>query len=351
MGQTAEFGSGTLETAFEWRIRIEQQGLSDVEKEEFDRWLDAAPGHAIAYERASAGWHQFGKLERQDLTKSAVRTSPVLSASSTSLRNRLSSLFSVGPALGFVTAMILLGFWVFPVPQQDDSISGPLKPAVAAYSTSKGEIRTITLPDHSRVTLGAASTLLSEYSDTAREISLEEGAAVFEVVPDANRPFSVQADAVTATALGTVFEVRNSGGTVRVAVNEGRVEFASPLTIGQRATDLMQRTPLAPGEFGAVFDSTDETLIGAIAENTFAAWQHSRLDYEAATLNEIVADANRYYEIPIVLSSELGDIVQRRVTASFPSGDLEMLIAGVEALFPVIFDRSNPEEVVIRSRP
>jgi transmembrane sensor len=58
-------------------------------------------------------------------------------------------------------------------------------------------------------------------------VELAEGAAHFDVVPDASRTFEVHAAAVIVRVVGTSFHVERKDGLVRVAVEHGRVEVES----------------------------------------------------------------------------------------------------------------------------
>jgi len=95
-----------------------------------------------------------------------------------------------------------------------------------SYVTALGELREITLPDGSRVTLGGDSKLMTHFTWRVRSVELHQGEAFFRVKHDALRPFVVHSAGGRTTAVGTAFEVRRYEDHVQVWVREGTVAIA-----------------------------------------------------------------------------------------------------------------------------
>ena len=90
-------------------------------------------------------------------------------------------------------------------------------------NTRTGETRLIELPDGSVVTLASNSELTYEINKTNRNIQLS-GHASFEVARNENAPFTVNANDIDVTVLGTGFDVDAfPDQEVRVFVNHGKV--------------------------------------------------------------------------------------------------------------------------------
>ena len=221
-------------------------------------------------------------------------------------------------------------------------------PVLANYASERGEIKPLTLPDGSRVTLAPLTELSVSLSSGARAAALIKGAAIFDVAADPARPFAVDAGGVSATALGTVFEVRNNGGVVRVAVAEGEVELARPFLLANQPTNLVQRNALTAGEFASLRLDSDQVFFGAFKAQDFASWRQSRLNYEGATLKEIIADANRYSARRIVLEGDYKKVQSLTMTGFFNSDDVDEMLATLTEVFPVTIERSTPEKIVVR---
>ena len=221
-------------------------------------------------------------------------------------------------------------------------------PVLANYASERGEIKALTLPDGSRVTLASLTELSVSLSSGARAAALIKGAAVFDVAADPARPFSVDAGGVSAAALGTVFEVRNNGGVVRVAVAEGEVELARPFLLANQPTSLVQRNALTAGEFASLRLDSDQVIFGSFKAQDFASWRQSRLNYEGATLKEIIADANRYSARRIVLQGDHEKVQSLTITGFFNSDDVDEMLATLTEVFPVTIERATPEKIVVR---
>jgi len=85
------------------------------------------------------------------------------------------------------------------------------------------------------------------------ELTLSSGIAHFQVVPNKQREFRVNAGRVQVLVVGTVFDVEHAGGHVRVAVSEGKVRIETPagsqfVAAGERAWFDAQGARLAAAE-------------------------------------------------------------------------------------------------------
>ena len=105
----------------------------------------------------------------------------------------------------------------------------------SALETGPLERRRVQLPDGSRLWIDGGSRLVVQ---AARRVSLERGEVLVDVAPrPADDPFVLVTPRGEATALGTRFDARVSGGEARILVTHGRVAFSGwqgpPLTAGQ----------------------------------------------------------------------------------------------------------------------
>lgn len=338
--------------AYEWHMLFEDDGVSEAQRRSFDAWLESDPRHRDAYDRAAVSWDAFSTLKGQSLSTSDGRA---LSAhSGNQRRNAWQSLQDWMPrqrVLAFGTtaifAMAIIAVSLIWNTQHSADEATVVVSEPPEFRSGKGKIRSITLEDGSSVTLAPGSLLTAAYSIERREIVLSEGAAIFSVVGNPERPFSVLAGDVTATALGTIFEVRNNGGTTRVAVNEGQVSFERPTRIGGRPTSIVKNDTLDAGEYGFLTPEGDEARFGSLQANDFGAWRDSRLNYQSALLAEIVADLNRYSGRPIVLEGDMTSVADLAMTGFYRSDNIDGLLTNLTDVFPVSVDWSSPDRIVI----
>ena len=341
------------QTAFEWRVLIDSGNPSPEDLAQFRSWHEASPLHADAYDRATSVFEALGTLTEQELDPDN-RPLPADQAVAAPRANRFLWPLGTPVRLGAIAACLAIvavsAFIAFQAlrPEVPAAIAAP--PITASHETGVGETRTVSLPDGSELTLGASSVLSVSMSNTKRELTLHRGAALFDVAPDANRPFSVAAGDLTATALGTVFAVRNNGGVMRLAVSEGRVEAGYPFILDGVPSNLISRREIQAGQQIIATKARGLSSIKALRQTNFGAWREDRLTYVGATLDELVADANRYSERKITVSQDVQALDDLTVTVTFEGKDIDTMLATFPDMFPVDVDTSSPDQIVIRRR-
>jgi ferric-dicitrate binding protein FerR (iron transport regulator) len=132
---------------------------------------------------------------------------------------------------------------------------------VQLQKNSTQQKETILLPDSSTVVLfpGSIISYAKDFAPAHRSIHLQ-GEACFSVAKDAKRPFTVYANGVATTALGTRFNVSTfySDERVRVRLIEGKVVVRS-----QEQALAMQPVYLTPGQECMVNKGNGEALVKA----------------------------------------------------------------------------------------
>lgn len=168
--------------------------------------------------------------------------------------------------------------------------------ARADFTTAKSEIRKITLPDGSVVTLGPESAIELSFHPDRRDINLLAGMGYFEVAPDTSRPFSVFSGTLRATALGTAFDVSKDAGILSVSVDHGLVETQAPASVLQGGARLEQ------GDW-IVFDPSSQTLTrGSREPGEIASWRDKLIIAENETVSALVARIGRWIPGRIVMA-------------------------------------------------
>ncbi|MCY1365442.1 Protein FecR [compost metagenome] len=116
---------------------------------------------------------------------------------------------------------------------------------------------------------------------------------MFHVRHDPTRPFVVEAEGGSVTALGTVFEVRHQGDGIRVLCSEGVVAVVSP---GQARQRLQAGEQLSYGR-------ATETSPAPINSHEALAWRQDLLVFKQRPLAELVDELNRYRPGRIILAN------------------------------------------------
>jgi transmembrane sensor len=300
-----------LEEASHWIVTLHASDVSDAELEAWMRWMEADPGNAAAFDDISILWEAAGRL-RED----ALPVLPPVGASIPSRRDRGRLLaWSVAALLLLAAGAILL----LPRPQRE--------PDVRTVSSSIGERRQLHLDDGSLLDLDAASTVTIRIGNRLREIQLERGRAFFDVAHDPERPFVVNAGAVSARAIGTRFAVSShNDGMVEVTVGYGRVRVEAPVvgaagSLARREAGRDQQLVYTPGRG---ISGPHDVNAGIVT-----AWRNGTVIYQSEPLSRVIDDLNRYSNRTVRLQDpSLGEI---EVTGLWHPGDIDAWIAGLAA--------------------
>jgi ferric-dicitrate binding protein FerR (iron transport regulator) len=198
--------------------------------------------------------------------------------------------------------------------------------AILHASAPRGERFALTLPDSTRVTLSAGSTLSYpvRFTSDTRSVTLE-GEAYFAVEHDVAHPFVVHSNGATTRVLGTEFDVRAfAGDRVDVVVVNGRVQLTAE---GSDAD-----TPvLTAGQRGRLNLATASVVVdSATPAGAYVAWKDGHLRLDARPLGSVLPDLARWFDASFVVSDS--SLAARRLTADFRVGNGASLDAVLDAL-------------------
>jgi transmembrane sensor len=210
-----------------------------------------------------------------------------------------------------------------------------------AIATPVGNNREISLPDGSQATLGGATALTVSYTARQRTVVLNSGEAFFEVRPEPGRPFVVQTPSGQVAAVGTAFNVRTDGHTLRVTVSNGSVEIVT------RVATAQPRMRLAAGQ-QAVLRPNDAPVTEAIDPHVVTAWTTGTLKFIDEPLDSVIAAVNRYSPTRIEIKG--GGVGNLRYTGTVVSGRVEEWLAALPNVFPIEVVSQDSDRVILRSR-
>lgn len=314
-------------TAEDWLARMGRPGVSMRERDRFTAWLEADPGNLDRYESAkaiSAALEPLRGVFESDLARIRWRRrEPALS-------RRL--LWSGG----LVAAAAVGGVLLWP------HISAP---AGRLYESAPGRISDVVLDDGSRVTLDAGSAIRVSLDDEVRRVTLERGAAYFEVAHDAGHPFQVGLMDRKVIVTGTRFVTTLKNEAAEVALLEGRVVISSRDVSDARA--LANGTAMAPGDEAVI--RPGEPVIRHVRDDLeiATAWRKRRLIFRDAPLPEVIAAASRYSDRPLTIADPR--LSALRVTAILPLEGDQSLVDRIDALLPVTVERTADGRALVRA--
>lgn len=305
-----------LEQAALWFARQEDDALSDADQQVFDNWLAASERHRAVYHEVSGVWYEAAQLP-----KPAPQTK-IVQFPANDARKRRPSVFgswqSVAAA-GLFAAVSLSGFYLYDVPTRIQA---------DAYTT-KGQSKHIALPDGSTVDLNTASAIEILYSPHERAIRLLKGEALFSVAPDKTRPFKILTNEGAATALGTVYAVKQATGYTEVTVLESKVEV-------QGKAEAAPAAILHANE-QASFTRTSVSPVSPVDADSVTAWRRGKLIVNDRPLREVIAELNRYHAGMIrIIDSDIGsDIGKLRISGVFETNNTSAVVSDLEAALQI----------------
>ncbi|TNE38829.1 MAG: DUF4880 domain-containing protein [Sphingomonadales bacterium] len=282
---------------------------------DFDNWYARDEAHRLAWARVEREWRQAG----------AMRSDPrILTIRERALANRRPRHGWLRP-LAAAAAVLLVVAGGLAYHQLGRAPNPPTLMAGTnsrALSTDVGQQMTFRMVDGSTITANTASDLSIRESDTRRSVLLQQGEAYFDVAKNPQKPFTVMANGVKVTALGTAFSVREREGAVAVILVHGKVRVDMPAVGG----DTAQSAILAPGR-RLVWRNGQFSTEPVDAERELG-WRTGMINFDRAPLENAVAEMNRYSTQKIVIVSSR--IARYPISGSFRLGATRGFLQSLE---------------------
>lgn len=213
-------------------------------------------------------------------------------------------------------AALLAGLW----------LGADLGDQAVTYRTGRGESRTVRLEDGSDLTLGGDTVLTVALGRRERAVDLAQGTVMFEVAPDAGRPFVIDTGDSRTEVLGTRFVLDRFSGGTELSVYSGRVRFGPADRAGIEAT-AGQQVAVLSGRLGEVrpFDAAEGT------------WRSDWIDTPGMSLGRLVEELNRWSDRPVELADPA--LKQLRVSGYFRLSETEGQLERIALLHRLEFVR------------
>lgn len=264
--------------------------------------------------------------EAQSLTKllENLRTGPEIDALADDLREEVWSdirrrirrrrfhgiLFRYAAAAA-VAVGVVCGSWLLGGLRTERRLVAEAQPV--CITTPMGVKSDVVLPDGSRVQLNGGTRLVypSLFGDERRvEV---DGEACFEVVADADRPFVVKTGEIVSTVLGTTFNVHaySEDDEYRITLASGSLKVSGI----SGARSLL----LHPGEQGSYSKTARVLSLRRVDSEEVLSWREGELHYRGETLESIVRDLERQFNVHITIADE--PLHRIRFTGEFVDGE------------------------------
>jgi transmembrane sensor len=246
-----------------WMARARDPRFSEWDA--LTEWLEADPAHNLAYEAAFAGHELAGILATEP-----VPPQPAAIPAPSRWRRR----GAIGGGLvGTAAAAAAIFALVAPLGVQS---------ADMVAETAPGQHRLIHLQDGTEIALNGDTRLVLDRSNR-RTARLERGQAMFSVVHDETRPFTVDAAGTRIVDIGTRFDVLRTAHGSEVAVAEGAVLYdPNGAAVRLGAGKLLRRT-----------DGSQIVEVSQADPTTVGGWRSGHFVYRDAPLWRVADDLAR----------------------------------------------------------
>ncbi|TNE67822.1 MAG: DUF4880 domain-containing protein [Alphaproteobacteria bacterium] len=310
--------AATFERASEWYALMTTGHASEADQTAHMEWLLQDPSHPLAYEQIAMSMRNLSAFETELRTAFGKDLAPSVQVSQ-------GSRFWSGwrwpqIATGLAAAAALLFVVIFPGGALfDTQVSEQL------YSADAGDVRNVQLADGSQVTLFAGSSMSVRMNSDVRDVDLLSGRGFFSVVPDPNRPFTVNFGARKVRVVGTRFEVIKGTDFDRVAVNKGLVSVSSSDT-----PEVAPQSPLLiePGTIALYHQGQNMPEIKSAPVETIGFWTTGSITFQDEPLTTVVERLEMLFPETSIRIEGQG-IGSRRFSGSLVVSDIEKMLTNL----------------------
>ena len=322
------------EKALHWHVRLHGGDATEADWLDFTRWLEADPAHNEAYDVVALAWDAADDLSSAPLAEASneneQQQNNVVAFPMHRLRKAVSAkpwAFGGGFGAAIAATLMLLIAPVFIT--QNDGIDPTF------YATGVGEQSTITLADGSTVTLNTNTSISVAMDKTARHIDLQKGEAFFNVAHEKDRSFTVAANALRVTDIGTRFDVRLDEERTLVSVTDGIVEVAPLVKNTGPATRLVE------GQQAIQFSDKAEIKVQPFDQSRVTTWKQGYLVFKDDDLGTVVSELNRYFVTPVVLAQT--DLARLPFSGILQITDQDRAMRDLTALLSLKAEKTDAE--------
>lgn len=275
-----------------WIVRLTSGEARTHDADAFRRWRGQSAAHERAFQETARLWKEVGRAAAPPARKAGLTRRAVLSGGLA--------------ASGLIAAAGLSELGYLP----------PLDALTADHATAVGQLEVVTLPDGSVATLDGGSAIALDFTEAERRLVLRAGAAVFEVRPEAERPF------VVAAANG---ESETRSGSF--AVEHGPAEVNVDCLRGEIAVACLDTIRLGAGE-GVRYGAGGISDVTTADAETSASWRKGLLTFRNRTVADVVSDLNRHRRGRVVVADRAAGA--RRITGVFHLRRPEEILSHLE---------------------
>jgi transmembrane sensor len=276
---------------------------SDVELEQLNAWKAESEAHQLDYKKYVKAWEKSVWLSSEvilsDKNKLTSEYARYLSNQLHGINRRL-IFYKMVAVFAFPLALFIVWMY-FGIRDRTDLIAEQNVEIVAP----PGHISMCVLPDGSEVWLNSGSSITYDAVSFAKdlpEIHLK-GEAYFDIIPKAGKFFKVITEYADVFVTGTSFSIQaySEESFFEAVLSTGGIQL-------QFKSGSLEPIDMKPDQ-QVVFDKKTQRLeVHEVEAKMLTSWRKGELLFKDATLNDLIKELERIYEISFHLSpANLGE--------------------------------------------
>ncbi len=308
--------------------------VSPVEKSEVEAWLDQSVEHREELEQNRKMLETidtFYKTERFDsvdafkIVKAKMNSPKMKIIQRNTIRKEVITRFYKYAAVIIFAVLLASSAFYLGFRNHTTEVFSEI------ISTPNQVINEYTLPDGSVVALNSNSKLVfpKQFKGDTREVTIE-GEAFFDVKPNPEKPFIINAGKAQIKVVGTSFNVSAypETETLEVVVKTGKVQVISK---NKDEFSPVNQVYLTPGEKGILLNSSN---IPEKIENTdpnYLAWKTHDFIFDEMPLTEVFKCLEKTYHVNIEVS--VPELNELKLNAQFDKKPIDFILNVVSLTF------------------
>ena len=286
-----------LDQAVDWAVKLGSEQADRRDREACRAWRMKDSRHEAAWQAMGAIDREFEQIPQElaGLARSTLEKTP-------EQLSRLKARRRVVKTLVLGTLCLGMGYGLCHFP-----FLRPKGQVHQAHATAKGQRRTISLPDQSRIVLNTDSQIQIDFSRDKREIQLASGEIFVETGTDTKgqgirRPFWVASPDARFEAVGTRFNLRRLPEGTQIYVAQGQVNI-HPLKYPENIVPVLAGQTFLVGSGP---DATPRAQHQPVLEP--GAWVKGTLVVKNISLDRFARELSRYHKGPIHCDPDAADL-------------------------------------------
>ena len=212
----------------------------------------------------------------------------------------------------------------------------PLRIFNRVATTRVGQIDDVGAGNGTRVQLNTSSKAALRYGEHSREVELIDGEAAVDVTADPARPFVLKVGSHRVDIPEGKVNVRKMGpDSATLTVMEGQAHLGSNTTVGPKSV--------------AQLESRDTQVSAVDPEKLDAikAWQQEEVHFKAETVENVLAEMNRYSEYKYTADDSLRNL---RISGTYRVGDVQGVLETLQEHW-LIHQTRKDHDIVLSALP